>query len=87
MPTVSTFVCKKTIERLDYVAVRTGHSVYHVVKYRDGLVPNAPIGRGTVISDVVHKIIISYCKVGHMVLDAKACGFEVNEANELVGDF
>jgi len=87
MPTLSTFVCNSTIERLNYVVVKTSPSMYQVIKYRHGTIPNdSDIRRGTLLSDAVHQLIVDACKIGYLVLEADSCGFEVDqETRKLVG--
>ena len=87
MPTLSTFVCKKTIDRLNYVAVRTGPYIYQVIKYRSGTIPDdLGIRPNTLVSDAVHQLITDSCVIGHLVLDAESCGFPVDpDTRKLVG--
>lgn len=70
-----------TVSILDYLAVRIAPDAYQVLKSHSS--DSFGIDAGDVVDGAMNAHLINLCTSGHMVLDAKACGIELNDKGRI----
>lgn len=84
MAELSTFACPKTINRLDYVAVRLREGNYQVIKCNVSVDGYLTPKKNEVINPTYHNSLLPACKLGYLVLDAVGAELEVDEYEKVI---